>query len=56
VTGEPDMSETVLTNVLASLDMMWKGMLGLFVVCGSIAVIMMIISKCIKSRKSKGEG
>jgi hypothetical protein len=31
--------------VFASLDIMWKGMLGLFVVCSSIAVIMMIITK-----------
>lgn len=44
------MSETVLKNVFASLDMMWKGMLGLFVVCGGIAILMMIIAKCIKGK------
>jgi hypothetical protein len=33
--------------------MMWKGMLGLFVICGGISVIMIIISKIIK-RKPEG--
>ncbi|WP_411044792.1 hypothetical protein [Treponema sp. TIM-1] len=42
------MNETVLHDIFASLDIMWKGMLGLFIVCGGIAVIMMIISKWIK--------
>lgn len=42
------MDGAVLANVFASLDMMWRGMLGLFVVCGSIAVIMMIIARFIK--------
>jgi hypothetical protein len=44
------MNETVLNNVSASLDIMWKGMLGLFVICGGIAVIMMIISKIAKGK------
>jgi hypothetical protein len=44
------MSETVMKNVLASLDMMWRGMLGLFVVCGGIAVIMILISKCTRAK------
>jgi hypothetical protein len=39
------MNEIVLNNVLASLDMMWRGMLGLFIVCSSVAVIMMVVSK-----------
>jgi hypothetical protein len=43
------MSEAVLNNVFASLDMMWRGMLGLFIVCGSIAVIMMVIKKFTKA-------
>ncbi|MDR2159484.1 MAG: hypothetical protein LBP23_05395 [Treponema sp.] len=42
------MNETVLNNVLASLDIMWKGMLGLFVVCGGVAVLMILISKWVK--------
>jgi hypothetical protein len=41
--------------VAASLDIMWKGMLGLFVVCGGIAVIMMIISKWTKKQETKPE-
>jgi hypothetical protein len=39
------MSEEMMNNVLASLTIMWKGMLGLFVVCGFIAVLTMLISK-----------
>jgi hypothetical protein len=49
------MNETVLKDVLASLDIMWKGMLGLFIVCGGIAVIMIIISKWIRGRGTKSE-
>lgn len=45
------MNETVLNNVLGSLDIMWKGMLGLFVVSGGVAVIMIAISK-LMSRNS----
>ncbi|MDR1597041.1 MAG: hypothetical protein LBR99_04980 [Treponema sp.] len=44
------MNETVLNNVLASLNMMWKGMLGLFIVCGGVAVIMMVVSKFTKGK------
>jgi hypothetical protein len=44
------MDETVLNNVFASLDIMWRGMLGLFVVCGSIAVIMMLIAKLTRQK------
>jgi hypothetical protein len=47
------MSETVMKNVFASLDIMWKGMLGLFIVCGGIAVVMMIIAKFVKGRDVK---
>jgi hypothetical protein len=47
------MNGIVLKNVLASLDVMWKGMLGLFVVCGGIAVIMMIVARCTKGRDLK---
>jgi hypothetical protein len=34
-----------IPDVLASLNIMWKGMLGLFVVCGFVAVLIMLISK-----------
>ncbi|MDR1399517.1 MAG: hypothetical protein LBJ41_06330 [Treponema sp.] len=47
------MNETILQNVLASLTIMWKGMLGLFVVCGGVAILMMIIAKCIKGKGSQ---
>jgi hypothetical protein len=47
------MNETVLKNVLASLDIMWKGMLGLFIVCGGVAALMTIIAKCIKGKGPK---
>jgi hypothetical protein len=47
------MSEIVLKNVLASLDIMWKGMLGLFIICSGIAVVMMIVAKCTKGRNLK---
>jgi hypothetical protein len=50
------MNEMVLKNVTASLDMMWKGMLGLFVVCGGITLIMMIVAKLIRGRKTGDEG
>ncbi|GHV88191.1 hypothetical protein AGMMS50267_05510 [Spirochaetia bacterium] len=40
--------------LIATLHIMWKGMLGLFVVCGFIAVLMMAISKFAgKTAKSK---
>jgi hypothetical protein len=45
------MNEYVLKNVTASLDIMWKGMAGLFIVCGGIAVVMMIIAKMIGAKK-----
>jgi hypothetical protein len=44
------MSEMVLNNAVASLDIMWRGMLGLFVVCGGIAVIMIVLAKIIRKK------
>ncbi|GHV69076.1 hypothetical protein AGMMS49928_10270 [Spirochaetia bacterium] len=46
------MTEEVTKNVMASLDMMWKGMLGLFIVCSVVAIVMAIISKFTKGKKS----
>jgi TRAP-type uncharacterized transport system fused permease subunit len=46
------MNETVLKNVLDSLDIMWKGMVGLFVVCGCIGILMSIIAKFTKDKKT----
>jgi hypothetical protein len=47
------MNGTVLRNVLDSLDIMWKGMLGLFAVCGSICILMTIIAKFTKNTKDR---
>jgi len=33
------MNSEVVRNTVASLDIMWKGMLGLFAVCGVIALL-----------------
>jgi hypothetical protein len=49
------MDEAVVKNVFDSLDIMWRGMLGFFVVCGGIAVIMMVISKWVTGRGTKNE-
>jgi hypothetical protein len=35
------------TELYASLAIMWKGMAGLFVVCGFIMLLIMLISKII---------
>jgi hypothetical protein len=40
-----------ISNVFASLDIMWKGMLGLFVVCGFVALLTMLISKIVGRKK-----
>jgi hypothetical protein len=44
------MDDVVLKNVFDSLDIMWKGMLGLFLVCGIVAVLTIIISKWARTR------
>ena len=33
------------TDLFASLDIMWKGMLGLFAICSFIAVLVVIYKK-----------
>jgi hypothetical protein len=42
------------TDFLISLEIMWKGMLGLFVVSAFIMLLMMGISKITKTRGEKG--
>jgi hypothetical protein len=44
------MNQIGLSNVFASLNIMWKGMLGLFIVCGGVAGLMMLIAKIIQKR------
>jgi hypothetical protein len=36
------------TDLYASLAIMGKGMLGLFVVCASVAIIVMVIAKIVR--------
>jgi hypothetical protein len=43
----------VLKDVFDSLDVMWKGMLGLFLVCAAVAVLTIIVSKCTKEKAKK---
>ena len=35
-------------DLFASLDIMWKGMLGLFVTCGFIMLLIMLLKKVCK--------
>jgi CHASE3 domain sensor protein len=41
------------TDLFASLEIMWKGMLGLFVVCGFIMLLIMGISKFTVNKTDK---
>ena len=43
-----------IVDLFASLEMMWKGMLGLFIVCGFVMLLTMVISK-ITAGKEKEE-
>jgi hypothetical protein len=38
-------------DLFASLEIMWKGMLGLFMVCGFTMLLTMFISKFITGKK-----
>ena len=38
-------------DLFASLDMMWKGMAGLFAVCGFIMVLTMLIHSVFRTRR-----
>ncbi|MDR1307204.1 MAG: hypothetical protein LBK74_06500 [Treponema sp.] len=39
------MDPAIVQNVLNSLNMMWKGMAGLFVVCGVMAILTALMVK-----------
>ena len=39
------------SDLFASLEIMWKGMLGLFIVCGFTMLLTMFISKFITGKK-----
>ncbi|GMO63505.1 MAG: hypothetical protein Ta2A_10530 [Treponemataceae bacterium] len=45
------MDETILKNFYASLELMWKGMLGLFVVCTALVLLMLVVSKICNPKK-----
>jgi hypothetical protein len=40
-------------DLFASLDMMWKGMAGLFAVCTFIMLLIMLISRCMRKNEEK---
>jgi len=40
------------SNFLISLDIMWKGMLAIFIVLGVISIIVMIMTKLQKDKKN----
>ena len=41
------------SNFLISLDIMWKGMLAIFIVLGIISIIVMIMTKLQKDKQDK---
>jgi Mg2+/Co2+ transporter CorB len=41
------------SDLAASLAIMWKGMLGLFVVCGFVMVLIMLISRVLTKTEKK---
>lgn len=43
-----------MNNVLLSLELMWKGMVSIFVVIAAIFIVTLIMTK-IKGRKKKSE-
>jgi len=43
------------SNFLISLNIMWKGMLAIFIVLGIISIIVMIMTKLQKDKKDKIE-
>jgi hypothetical protein len=45
------MSAGTISNFYASLELMWKGMLGLFIVCGALVVVMIIVAKICKPKE-----
>jgi len=40
-------------DLLASLDMMWKGMAGLFLVCIAVLLLTMLLSKLLMPKDKK---
>ena len=42
-----------MADLYASLDIMWKGMLGLFACCGFIALLTMLLNKILTPKEKK---
>ena len=42
-----------ITDLLASLEMMWKGMVGLFAVCGFVMLLTMLFSRIMIGKGKK---
>lgn len=49
------MSQEIMTNFMMSLDVMWKGMLGIFAVVLIIAALIYLMGKIPAKRKQDGE-
>ena len=45
-----------IADLFASLEIMWKGMAGLFIVCGFIMLLTMLISKFTSGKGKKDTG
>jgi len=45
--------EINMTDLIASLNIMWKGMLLLFACCGFIALVTMLLNKMLTPKEKK---
>jgi hypothetical protein len=48
------MGAETMANVLASLDVMWQGMVGLFVVCGFVMGMVYLVNALVGRRAAGG--
>jgi len=44
-----------MADLYVSLNIMWKGMLGLFACCGFIALVTIFLNKILKPKEKKDE-
>jgi len=45
--------EINMADLIASLHIMWKGMLALFICCGFIALLTILLNKIFKPKEKK---
>jgi hypothetical protein len=45
------MSAETTANVLASLEIMWKGMAGLFIVCGFVMAMVYLVNALVGKKR-----